>query len=221
MRGGSSGSVPGLRSGRARSRAAGRPVSVVLVDVRPRPAYEQGHLPGAVHLDPETDLSAIGPDPAVGGRHPLPDDAMLAEAFVRVGIDSTSFVLALDDGTGWAARCWWLLRHLGHDAAGTLDFRGYAGPLSTRDPDPAPGAFEPRPRLGRHDRCRRDPLAARRSARSRCWTPAAASVGCGEEEPLDPVAGRIPGADQRVLHRAASRRRNRACRARCLLRLRA
>ena len=42
-----------------------------------------------------------------------------------------SFVLALDDGSGWAARCWWLLRHVGHDAAGSLDMRTYVGPLST------------------------------------------------------------------------------------------
>ncbi len=168
-------------------------MSVVLVDVRPRPAYEQGHLPGAVHLDPETDLSAIGLDPAVGGRHPLPDDATLAEAFVRAGIDSASFVLALDDGTGWAARCWWLLRHLGHDAAGTFDFRGYAGPLSTRDPNTAPGDFEPRPRLGDTIDAAEilsrlgDPRLALLDARSRVrWL--------GEEEPLDPVAGRIPGS---------------------------
>ena len=61
-------------------------MSVVLVDVRPRPDYEAGHVPGAVHLDPESDLSALGPDPVDGGRHPLPDDAQLARAFGRAGI---------------------------------------------------------------------------------------------------------------------------------------
>jgi len=168
-------------------------VSTVLVDVRPRAAYEAGHVPGSVHLDPESDLSAIGPDPATGGRHPLPGDAQLEDVFARVGIGAASFVLALDDGTGWAARCWWLLRHVGHDAAGTLEIGGYLGPLSTDDVESPRGDFRAQPRTGdtitaeeilaRLD----DPVLALLDARSRVrWL--------GEEEPLDPVAGRIPGA---------------------------
>jgi len=168
-------------------------VSVVLVDVRPRAAYEGGHVPGSVHLDPESDLSAIGPDPAAGGRHPLPSDAQLEDVFARVGIGAMSFVLVLDDGTGWAARCWWLLRHVGHDAAGTLDFGDYLGPLSTDAVESPRGGFRARPRTGdtitaeevleRLD----DPALTLLDARSRVrWL--------GEEEPLDPVAGRIPGA---------------------------
>jgi thiosulfate/3-mercaptopyruvate sulfurtransferase len=168
-------------------------VSIVLVDVRPRAAYEAGHVPGAVHLDPEADLSAIGPDPAVGGRHPLPDDAQLAAVFSRAGIDSRSFVLSYDDGTGWAARCWWSLRHMGHDAAGTFDLRGYLGPLTAQSAEPRPGDFQARPRAG--DTITAEELLARLDdptlrlldARSRArWL--------GDEEPLDPVAGRIPGA---------------------------
>jgi thiosulfate/3-mercaptopyruvate sulfurtransferase len=168
-------------------------VNTVLVDVRPRGAYEAGHLPGAVHLDPEADLSAIGPDPAVGGRHPLPDDARLAEVFSRAGIASRSFVLAYDDGTGWAARCWWSLRHVGHDAAGTFDLGSYVGPLTPESVEPPPEDFEARSRTGdtitaeeilaRLD----DPALRLLDARSRArWL--------GEEEPFDPVAGRIPGA---------------------------
>ncbi|MSO94415.1 MAG: sulfurtransferase [Thermoleophilia bacterium] len=168
-------------------------MSLLLADVRPRAAYDAGHLPGAVHLDPEADLSAVGPDPANGGRHPLPDDSRLEDVFARAGIGATSFVLALDDGSGWAARCWWLLRHLGHDAAGTLDVRGYLGPLSTVEAENPQAAFQARPRsddcisaeeiLGRLD----DPALVLYDARSRVrWL--------GEAEPLDPVAGRIPGA---------------------------
>ena len=168
-------------------------MSTVLVDVRPRAAYEAGHVPGSVHLDPESDLSAIGPDPATGGRHPLPGDAQLEDVFARVGIGAASFVLALDDGTGWAARCWWLLRHVGHDAAGTLEIGGYLGPLSAEDVESPRGDFRARPRtadtitaeeiLARLD----DPALVLYDARSRVrWL--------GEEEPLDPVAGRIPGA---------------------------
>ena len=168
-------------------------MSIVLADVRSRAAYEAGHVPGAVHLDPESDLSAIGPDPAAAGRHPLPSAAHLEEVFARAGIGPGSFVLALDDGTGWAARCWWLLRHVGHDAAGTLDLAGYLGPLSTANVESSRGDFRARPRSGdtiaaeeilaRLD----DPALTLYDARSRVrWL--------GEEEPLDPVAGRIPGS---------------------------
>jgi thiosulfate/3-mercaptopyruvate sulfurtransferase len=168
-------------------------VSVVLVDVRSRAAYDTGHIPQAVHLDPEVDLSAIGPDPAVGGRHPFPLDEQLEAAFRRVGISSDSFVLAVDDGSGWAARCWWLLRHLGHDAAGTLDLAGYVGPLTTEPVTPSAGDLVAQPRSGdtataeeildRLDDPRLVLLDARSAARWR-----------GDDEPLDPVAGRIPGA---------------------------
>jgi thiosulfate/3-mercaptopyruvate sulfurtransferase len=165
---------------------------VRLVDVRPRAAYAAGHVPGAVHLDPDGDLTGEIGD-ASRGRHPLPEPDALARAFGRAGIGPGTFVLAVDDGSGWAARCWWLLRHLGHDAAGTLDLRRYAGPFETRDPDVAPASFEARTRhddvieaeeiLARLD----DPALVLFDARSPArWR--------GDEEPLDPVAGRIPGA---------------------------
>jgi thiosulfate/3-mercaptopyruvate sulfurtransferase len=165
----------------------------MLVDVRPRAAYDTAHIPGAVHLDPESDLSAIGPDPAAGGRHPLPSDAQLEDVFARAGIAPGSFVLVYDDGTGWAARCWWLLRHVGHTAAGTFDVRGYLGPFSSSAVESPRSGFLAQPRQGdmitaeeilaRLD----DPALTLYDARSRVrWL--------GEEEPLDPVAGRIPGA---------------------------
>ena len=168
-------------------------MTVVLVDVRPRAAYDAGHVPGAVHLDPESDLSQIGPDAATGGRHPLPSDARLAEVFARAGIGPDTLVVALDEGTGWAARCWWLLRHLGHDAAGTLDVRTYLGPLTTTIVEVSPGAFRARPR--RDDTVTAEEILARLGdpeltlydARSRARF-------LGDEETLDPVAGRIPGA---------------------------
>ena len=168
-------------------------MTVVLVDARPRPAYDAGHIPGAIHLDPESDLSAIGADPAAGGRHPLPGDAQLEDVFSRAGVGTHSFVLAVDDGTGWAARCWWLLRHVGHDAAATFDLGSYLGPLETEPAAPRRTKFRARPRdddtitaeeiLARL----RDPELQLLDARSRArWL--------GAEEPLDPVAGRIPGA---------------------------
>lgn len=168
-------------------------MSVRLIDVRRRDAFLEGHIPGVAHLDPELDLSAIGSNPAAGGRHPLPSVEQLEEAFRRVGVGRFDYVLAIDDGSGWAARCWWLLRHLGHDGAGTFDLRGYVGPLVTAPTAPARGDFEARPRdddtitgeeiLARLD----DDLLTLLDARSEPrWL--------GDEEPLDPVAGRIPGA---------------------------
>ena len=168
-------------------------MSVRLVDCRPREVYEAGHLPRAVHLDPETTLSSPPVDPASAGRHPLPDPYALGAAFAGAGIGPETFVLALDEGTGWAARCWWLLRHLGHDLAGTFDARAYVGPLTTEEPRVERAAFvahvrdddtieadEIRTRLG-------DPSLVLYDARApERWR--------GDAEPLDPVAGRIPGA---------------------------
>lgn len=166
---------------------------VRLADCRSRAAYEAGHLPDAVHLDPETVLSTPTETPAVGGRHPLPDPHALAVAFAGAGIDSDTFVLAYDDGAGWAARCWWLLRHLGHDLAGTLDRRAYAGPLVTAEPRVERAAFV--------SRVRDDDVAEMDELRARLGDPSLVLVDTraperwrGDNEPLDPVAGRIPGA---------------------------
>lgn len=168
-------------------------MSVRLVDVRPRAAYEAGHVPGAVHLDPERDLSAAVSDPARGGRHPLPSVEQLEEAFGRAGVDEASFVLALDDGTGWAARCWWLLRHVGHDAAGTLDLRSYAGPLVEDEPAPVPARFVARERSD--DTISAEEILSRLGDRALALYDARSPERWrGETEPLDPVAGRIPGA---------------------------
>ena len=168
-------------------------MSVRLVDCRPRDAYDAGHLPGAVHLDPETELSTPTDDPSVGGRHPLPDPHVLATAFAGAGIDRETFVLAYDEGTGWAARCWWLLRHLGHDAGGTFDLRAYVGPLTTDEPRVDRAAFVAH--------VREDDIAEMDEIRTRLGDPSLVLVDAraperwrGDSEPLDPVAGRIPGA---------------------------
>lgn len=164
-----------------------------LVDVRARAAYEAGHIPGAVHLDPERDLSAAAPDPAQGGRHPLPGAGQLEAVFSRAGVDGDTFVLALDEGTGWAARCWWLLRHAGHDAAGTLDVRGYAGPLVADEPTPVAARFVARERRG--DTVSAEEILARLGEPGLALYDARSPERWrGEAEPLDPVAGRIPGS---------------------------
>jgi thiosulfate/3-mercaptopyruvate sulfurtransferase len=169
-------------------------VTARLVDCRSRGEYEAGHVPGAAHLDPDTVLSAPVTDPAVGGRHPLPSPEALAASLGAAGIGNETFVLAYDAGTGWAARCWWLLRHLGHDACGTFDLRSYRGPSTTTEAAPStPTHFVPKVRGG-------DVITAD-EIRTRLGEPALVLVDAraperwrGDVEPLDPVAGRIPGA---------------------------
>ena len=86
--------------------------------------YASGHIPGAVFADLDRDLAA----PAAGGtgRHPLPDASTMARTFGRLGISNSSRVVVYDEDNGaLAARCWWLLRWLGHDDARVLN-GGYA-----------------------------------------------------------------------------------------------
>jgi thiosulfate/3-mercaptopyruvate sulfurtransferase len=168
---------------------------VVVVDCRwtlgrpgeGRRAYEEGHIPGAVHLDVDHDLSA---PPGDGGRHPLPDPGSFAATCARAGIAADSRVVAYDEGHGGAARLWWLLRHFGHDDALVLD-GDWTGPLEQGSVErPAPERpLVPRPRSDDVataediERGGLDLVDARAPERFR-----------GEREPVDPVAGHIPGA---------------------------
>lgn len=163
-----------------------------------RAAFETGHIPGAVHFDLDEDLA--GPAGA-GGRHPLPDLAALAGKLAATGIDSdppTPVVLYDDSRCAFAARLWWLLRYLGHDDVRLLDggFRAWreAGlPVTTDVGVRGAGNFTARPRPSlvadietvRAASAQRSALLvdAREAARYR-----------GEVEPIDPVAGHIPGA---------------------------
>jgi len=167
-------------------------VTVRIVDCRPEADYRTGHVPGAVHVDREHDLTGEIDD-ARRGRHPLPDAERFAAAAARAGIGADTFVLAYDAGDGWAQRCWWLLRHFGHDRAGTFDVRSYAGPLETAATLVDAAVFVPHERTDDTidlDEIRArldDPRLVLADARSpERWR--------GDVEPLDPVAGRIPGA---------------------------
>jgi thiosulfate/3-mercaptopyruvate sulfurtransferase len=168
-------------------------VKLVLADCRSGLRWDGGHIPGAVHLDPETQLSAPTDDPSVGGRHPLPSPEALAATFGAAGIGDDTFVLAYDVGDGYAARCWWLLRHLGHDACGTFDARSYLGPLVRDVPVVQPTTFTPR--LRADDTIEADELRERLADPTLVLVDARAPERWrGDVEPLDPVAGRIPGA---------------------------
>lgn len=166
-------------------------------------AYAEAHLPGARYLHLDRDLSGPkqGPDGRFRGRHPLPERLAWAAAVGRLGIAPGVPVVAYDaQGGPYAARAWWLLRWLGHEAVAVLDggvaaWRAAGGALDTAVP--APAAWPPYParepampvidaddllaRLGRV--CLLDARAGERFR--------------GEVEPLDRVAGHIPGA----LHR--------------------
>jgi thiosulfate/3-mercaptopyruvate sulfurtransferase len=159
-----------------------------------RIAYDEGHIPGAHFADLEADLS--GSVTPATGRHPLPDPDDLAARLGAWGVDRMTQVVVYDADVGaFASRLWWLLRWLGHDAVAVLDggyraWTGAAGAVTTVPSERAPRAFgaELREALA-------TPLAAvvagdhgplidaRTPERFR-----------GEKEPIDPVAGRIPGA---------------------------
>lgn len=175
---------------------------VIVADVRwamagppGRERYAQGHIPGAYFVDLDVDLSA--PD-TPGGRHPLPPSETFAAMLSRVGYDGTRRIVAYDDRNGAvAARLWWMLRYFGLEEGAVLDgglqaWTAAGGALSTEAP--APVGIVP-PTLLRRDELvvnaddvasRGDDvllLDARSGPRFR-----------GEEEPIDPRAGHIPGA---------------------------
>ena len=170
----------------------------VLADVRwyldgrsGRAAYDKGHLPGAVFVDLDRWLSAPG-DPAQG-RHPLPSPEVFAQGMSRLGIGDDTTVVAYDDGGGViAARLVWMLRATGHDAA-LLDggLTAYEGPLSTEPADEGTSAtFTPRPWPA-------DRLADVEDASSPATTVLDARNRDryrGDDEPVDPRGGHIPGA---------------------------
>ena len=162
------------------------------VDCRPRDAYLAAHIPGAAHADPEGDLT--GEDG--GGRHPLPSAGAFAAWASAAGIGPETLVVGYDDDTGWASRLWWLLRHFGHDAAATIGLDAWHGPLATGAETIAPATFVPRPRTD--DTADAAELLERLDDASLTLVDARAPERWrGETEPIDPVAGRIPGSRNR------------------------
>ena len=183
--------------------SAGDDIVPVVLDVRyrlggppGRPDYDTAHVPGAVFVDLDAELAA---PPGPGGRHPLPDPDRLQEVLRAAGVCAGSRVVAYDDANGLAAvRAWWLLRWAGLEPGrvAVLD-GGYAAwvaaglPTTAAVTAPEPGDVTVRPgsmptvdaagaaRLGRDGVL----IDARAAARYR-----------GEMEPVDPVAGHVPGA---------------------------
>lgn len=172
----------------------------LLLDVRwslagaDRPGYEAGHLPGAVFCDLDRDLA--GP-PGAGGRHPLPDPADLERTLRRLGVAPDRDVVAYDGGSGaGAARVWWLLRWAGHERVRVLDgglpawvAAGGALEPGEVEPGPAPDAVV---RPGSVPTVTADDVLAGRAGT--LVDARAPERYRGETEPIDPVAGHIPGA---------------------------
>lgn len=167
-----------------------------------RRAYLQGHIPGARYADLNKDLSA--PITAASGRHPLPDPSIFAATLTRMGISRATQVIAYDDGSGaFAARLWWMLRWLEHRAAAVLDgglkaWVNAGGALQSGEQKPLPGAA-----VGHHP-LQTDAAAVIETAElERRLQDAAfllidARAGerfAGTVEPIDAVAGHIPGAE--------------------------
>ncbi|KEI44297.1 sulfurtransferase [Saccharopolyspora rectivirgula] len=159
-----------------------------------REAYDQGHLPGAVFVDLDTELAA---PPGPEGRHPLPAPADLERVLQRAGVSRSRPVVVYDaDNGAAAARAWWLLRWAGHEEVAVLD-GGYAAwverghPVTTEVPTPAPGDFQVRP--GSMPVVDAD--GAARVARAGTLLDARVPERYrGDVEPVDPRAGHIPGA---------------------------
>lgn len=169
-----------------------------------REGYAGGHLPGAVFADIEHVLSGAkhGADGVFRGRHPLPEKETLAEALRAFGIDDDSQVVAYDAHGGmFAARLWWLLRWLGHEAVAVLDggmaaWQAAGQAFTAEVPVKPRGAFSVRAPfvptvtvsevMDNLEHGQRIVIDARAADRFR-----------GENETIDPVGGHIPGAKNR------------------------
>jgi thiosulfate/3-mercaptopyruvate sulfurtransferase len=179
---------------------------VVVVDCRfalgdpnlGRQQYLAAHIPGAFYLDLNTDLSS--PVQKHGGRHPLPNPQTLAQKLTAIGVTSSTLVVAYDDSRfAFAARLWWLLRYYGHDRVAVLD-GGYSNwvkagyPVTAEVSAPLTGGnFTPH--------LQADWIvdiegvkASQNNAASVLVDSREPDRYLGKVEPIDPVAGHIPGA---------------------------
>lgn len=161
-------------------------------------AHAEGHIPGAVRADLDTDLAGA---PGKSGRHPLPDAEALVARCRYWGIDDTTQVVVYDDMGGmFAARAWWLLRWLGHDAVAVLDggwqaWLKHGGSVENHTPGFAPGKFTRRQALTKVLTAADVLSRITSSAHAGTLIDARAEARFrGEQEPVDHTAGHIPGA---------------------------
>ena len=164
--------------------------------------YQQSHIPGAVYANLDTHLSAKhGKDtPASGGRHPLPSRETFAEWLSNVGLANNMQAVVYDrNGANYCGRLWWMLKWAGHDHVAVLDgglqaWQAAGGNVASGDePAYAPSSFALAPELAR--------LVATTTVADNLGRPVQTLIDArgaprfrGEVEPLDPIAGHIPGA---------------------------
>jgi thiosulfate/3-mercaptopyruvate sulfurtransferase len=164
-------------------------------------AWRRSRIPGASYLHLENDLSGSKTD--ISGRHPLPDPSTLTRRLGECGVRDASQVVVYDDSFGSiAARLWWMLRWLGHDAVAVLDggfqkWQRERHPLETVHPGVhVPGEFRAEPRRSAWVDARHIELALRFHD-DLLIDARAPERFAGEMEPFDPIAGHIPGAINR------------------------
>ncbi len=160
--------------------------------------YQESHVPGAFYLDLNRDLaSSVGKH---GGRHPLPNIEELAAKLSAIGINSAeTLVVAYDDSRlAFAARLWWLLRYMGHSKVALLDggfsaWKAAGYPVTNTLPEAREGNFVPR--------LQQDLAVDIEAVKERKDLPGKVLVDSRESEryeglrePIDPIAGHIPGA---------------------------
>ncbi len=165
---------------------------------RGRREYAAAHIPGAVFMDLNKDLASV--PSSTSGRHPLPEIETIASRIGQLGISNASNVVVYDSDSGaMAARCWWIFRWLGHDRVRLLDggLTAWVGahlPLTAETRSAEPTTFVAKPRYNwvissdelEAELAMADPptlIDARDAARF-----------AGDNEPIDPIAGHIPGA---------------------------
>jgi thiosulfate/3-mercaptopyruvate sulfurtransferase len=165
-------------------------------------AYRAGHLPGARYAHLDEDLA--GPSDGTNGRHPLPAQVAFAAWLRAQGLKRGQQVVACDSSGGaWAARAWWLLRWVGHAEVAVLDGGKQAWseaglPMETGDPSPtAPGDFTAGETLVPAPVNARQVLANIDSREAQVLDARDPSRFRGAPNPIDPVAGHVPGARNR------------------------
>jgi thiosulfate/3-mercaptopyruvate sulfurtransferase len=160
-----------------------------------RKAYEESHIPGAIHVDLDHDLS--GHKNGSNGRHPLPSPESWAKTKTRLGIGPNTLVVAYDkQGSVYASRLWWMLRATGHANVRVLDggLDSWNGPMGTipRKTNPTTQAIEPMPYVGL---VLIDEVMSNLQSQKNIVLDARANDRFhGENETLDPVGGHIPRA---------------------------
>ncbi len=161
-------------------------------------AYAAGHIPGAFYLHLDRNLSS--PITPTSGRHPLPSVDQLVELFQSHGVSSKTHVVAYDDAAGmFAARCWWLLRWLGHTNVSVLDgglpaWIRSGGAVDNHAPQKAGrGSFVAQPQF-KMLMSADEVLSGLNAQQFTLCDARAPERYRGDVEPIDPVAGHVPGA---------------------------